>query len=283
MEFVVDRDADLEVGREQGTFFYEKGSATTGTFTTISGQSFTLGWPTQMSFNRYEYTRIGETSGRVTFYGDSGPVVDPSPDAPAPSVFGGLSEANPAIMTILFNTDGGSEIVSLEMTMQVRIADIYYTGEFAGQITTLDGSPVGEAYFNDPSQQPSPLTDGRFDGDFLTLTDTASGDDLELVFAGGSDGQPDFLNSDRKLTEQGITTINNTTQNLVYEANYTLKQPVGTNDVIMSLEYTGGEPDDLPATEEFILNFLSDENGNYTSDLGNGGTFTFYATGALGN
>ena len=146
-----------------------------------------MAWPEEFSFSRYEYTRVGSQSGLIRFTGVSSGI-----PSGVTGVSGDVLENienngtdNPAVLSILFNTNGSGFISSASINMQLDVIHAIYNGELAATLTKSDGSAVEEGYdpYNtDPGPQPSDFTSGIFGA--------ASGDNNRTVIMDFDDGNP---------------------------------------------------------------------------------------------
>ena len=134
----------------------------------------------------------------------------------------------------------------------------------------LDGTLPEAGYDPDknaPPKQPSDKTDGKFDGDSVILN---LGPDTETRYNFTAENNWDpGTDLERPLTEEGIVHILWSPNS---EAHYSLVQPLGTHDVIITLTNDSqGNPD-----ETITLHFQGDGTGGvFESDSGVFGSFDF--------
>lgn len=258
-------------GSETGTFIYTQNTATVSNFIDITGVTSAFAWPTQLTFNRYTYTQLGESSGTVSFFG--------TPDFIGGNIFGAVTQATPASFNILFASNG-STITSLETVFDFISASSIQTGTFASTITKSDGTNVEVNYSpeNNSANELSNFTDGHFNQDFLSLTDdNGTTPTTDFTFDSDNATTP-FGGSSNPITEEGVSLVEFNDGTLPSEADYTLIQISDTDSLRMELEFVSGagRTDII-----YTLNFTSLNGGTYTGNDGSTGTFFIFLTAAL--
>lgn len=258
----------LGTGTETGGMFYEQINDTEVQFTptdpaALDGVEFH--WPFDIAgTSYYEYRPIDGSSGLLTIYPESteGGLLDNS----VPGSFDTI--------VLTFTASGGSitgiEILYTLISGSTRYSSNAFTvsGTIGGLSANPRPIPTG---WNGVNDGPGFLADPSFVDKILVFTEAEGDVEIALstfnatLFAGGSSS----------TTERGTVAVTftigllgdplSTTVNL-FEANYTLVQLYGTEDVVLTLDYTGtffGDP--LPPDDNITMTFTG--GGILTPDI----------------
>lgn len=273
-------------GTEVGGIFYEQLNTTAVTFAPTDPavlDAIELSWPFDLAgTTHYEYTPIDGSSARLLIFPESteGGILDNS----TPGNFDTI---------VLVFTASGDIITGIEAVYTVNSGGTRYSTNFTVGSTigglTGDPRPV-PAGWNGVNTGPGFIADPSFEGQLLTLAE--DGGDTEIQLGVFNPSGP-VVTGSTSTTETGTVSITFTLGLLspppgiieVFEADYTLIQPFGTEDVELQIVYRSGTTA-LPADETVTMSFtgggiLSPDvqvlYGNYVRSGGTFGTFILAA------
>lgn len=252
---------------EIGGIFYEQRNNAPVVFTPADStrlDGVSLTWPADLGgATRYEYTPVDGSTARLLVY----------PDSTEGGIFD--SSAGPFDTIVLSFAASGNVITSIQAVMTVNNSGSRFVSTFfpIGTIGGLSGSPRPlPASWNGVNTGAGYLAPSSFSGNVLTLNET--GGDVEVQFGPfiASGGVTTQTNS---TTERGTVSIlftegllllpPGTETTSVFEADYTMVQPFGTENVQLQIVYRSGTAS-LPANETIILSFTG--GGKITSGVG---------------
>lgn len=275
----------LGTGTEVGGIFYERLNESEETYIPTDSatlDAIALSWPFDLAGTTYyEYTPIDGSSGRLLIYPAS---------TETDTILYGSGETFDVIVLVF--TASGDIITGVEAVYTVnhlgggtRYSRIFPTVDSTIGGLTGDPRPV-PAGWNGVNTGSGFIADPSFDGQLLTLTE--DGGDTEIQLSPFNPSGP-VVSDSMSTTERGTVSIAYTiglsgppgseTVEL-FEADYTLIQPFGTEDVELQIVYTSGSTDPLPADETVTMSFTgggilspSDTEVLYGNYVRSGGTF----------
>ncbi len=227
-----------------------------------AGDSKTFRWPSDIGgTTRYEYTPIDGRSGQLLIYSENGEFN---------TILNG-TDGDFDTFTITFNASG-SRIPNATVIISVE-DDLFTLDRYARQeVVSLDlGSGDVPIRWNGVNTGAGFIADPSLDGKLLSLTEDFTDTGFLFTFTATS------TNSSAR-TETGAVTVSKTvlgSPNVVstYSGTYSLTQPNGTEDVVITLDYTGGTPV-VPPDEITTLTFTGGESltvfdidGDFVDDI----------------
>ena len=267
--------AGIETG---GISDYDPGLAGEQTFTNVSTGAQSVGsFPDSFINGSYTFTPIGESSGRIEFFGNSTLDLDTDDDGVADidfDIFGNSSAATPIVLNVLFADNGTAFIQNLELNLELvsnpatPLGSILLAGADNGDFELTDTGELVPVGFDTDRDGPSELNSGTFDGTTLLISDANTLATRNFLFDatdGGSSGD---------ITETGTTLVIDSVTGQNFEGvDYEVEQPDGTDNVFLDIDFTSGTGTTLPPSIVYTLTFTSITFGTYTANDGSNGTF----------
>lgn len=269
-------------GTEVGGIFYEQLNDTAVVFAPTDPavlDAIEISWPFDLAGTTYyEYTPIDGSSGRLLIY----------PESTEGGILDNSTPGNFDIIVLIF-TASGDIITGIEALYTVNQGGTGYSTTFTvgSTIGGLSGDPRPvPAGWNGVNTGPGFIAVPSFEGQLLTLTE--DGGDTEIQFGAFTPDGP-AVSGSSSTTETGTVSITYTigalsdppTRIEVFEADYTLVQPFGTENVELQIVYRSGTTA-LPANETVTMSFTGGGTlspdvqvlyGNYVRSGGTFGTF----------